>query len=97
MTLGPSGLAGIEALPLTFLNVSTSDLDDLSLISGLTTLTHLYLDHGQYTDLSPLLANPGLGSGDYIYLNSASYDCTAQASNLQQLKATGATVTSPCP
>ena len=56
-----SGLTSLKRLSLD--NNSISDVSDLS---GLTSLKTLYLGSNKISDLLPLIANMGLGSGDYV-------------------------------
>ena len=59
-----SGLSGLTSLKrLSLYNNSISDVSDLS---GLTSLKTLYLGSNKISDLLPLIANMGLGSGDYV-------------------------------
>ena len=55
----------------------------------------LYLN--QVSDLSPLVANSGIGDGDEVGLSSNPIDCTAQADNIQALRDRGVSLSSPCP
>jgi hypothetical protein len=41
---------------------------DISPLSGMTQLTSLSLGSNQISDIAPLVANPGLGKGAYMYL-----------------------------
>jgi internalin A len=95
--LGANGLTGIDDLPLTYLYVYQTDLADLTPIASLTKLATLYLYYSEYTDISPLLANSGIGTGDYVYLYYGKFDCAASATDIAALKATGAGVYSACP
>ena len=47
------------------------DIEDISPLEGLTNLTELDLGGQPVTDLSPLIANSGLGEGDKIILGGA--------------------------
>ena len=70
-------LTGLEwATNLTFLRLggdvvehewrNSNSVSDLSVIAGLTNLTYLSLDNNSITDISPLVANTGLGEGDFM-------------------------------
>ena len=52
--------------PIPGLVLSTNSIVDISPLSGLTNLTELRLQNNSITDLSPLVANTGLGSGDDV-------------------------------
>ena len=95
---GPTGVQGVAALPLTSFYVSSSDLADLSPLQSLTLLTNLSLYLSPFSDISPLVDNPGLGAGDYVVLTqNSALDCTAQAANLAALRSTGLTLYTDCP
>jgi Leucine-rich repeat (LRR) protein len=66
---GGAGIEGIAACEnLGTLNLSGNELVDISLLAGLEGLTELNLSRNEITDVSPLLANLGLGSGDRVDL-----------------------------
>jgi internalin A len=48
-------------------------------------------------DLSPLVANPGVGAGDTINLPGNPIDCAAQAANIQALRDRGVDLRVDCP
>ena len=52
--------------PIPGLVLSTNSIVDISPLSGLTNLTELRLQNNSIPDLSPLVANTGLGSGDDV-------------------------------
>ena len=51
--------------------IPSGDIEDISPLEGLTNLTELDLGGQPVTDLSPLVANSGLGEGDKIILGGA--------------------------
>ena len=64
------------------------------MLSGLASLTNLDLaNNPEFTDVQPLLDNPGLGAGDTVFLRSTSANCADVAA----LQAKGVTVRSDCP
>jgi len=66
---GGAGIEGIAACEnLGTLDLSGNELVDISLLAGLEFLTELNLSRNEIADASPLLANPGLGSGDRVDL-----------------------------
>ena len=48
-------------------------------------------------DLTPLVANPGLGAGDAVYLGGNPIDCAAQAANIEALRSRGVQLDLDCP
>lgn len=71
--ISPGIFAQVEYLPADEIN----EISDVSVLSSLIRLTYLDLHRNNISDVSPLAANTGLGSGDYIDvtgnpLNSAS-------------------------
>ena len=79
LSLGGSTLSDISALAgltnLTDLHLQRSAVSEVSVIRGLTSLTRLSLSRNSVSDLSPLVANTGLGGGDFVvvYENPLSY------------------------
>ena len=69
-----SPLAGL--VRLEWLNIGENAITDVSALTGLISLDHLVLSNNFISDLSPLLSNTGLGSGDKIevYGNPLSED-----------------------
>ena len=68
-----SAVAGLTNL--TELYLSSNNISDISAVGGLTNLTWLNLSVNNISDISPLVANAGLGDGDRIYVkrNPLSY------------------------
>ena len=84
--LGSNSIADISAVAgltnLTTLWLSQNSISNISAVAGLTNLTSLYLHNNStsgisnsISDISPLVANTGLGSGDTVSvrLNPLSY------------------------
>ena len=60
-----SALAGLTSL--TNLDLAWNDeIADLAPVAGLSSLESLQLDYNAISDLTPLVSNQGLGSGDYV-------------------------------
>jgi Leucine-rich repeat (LRR) protein len=62
-----SPLSGLTNL--TELWLGLNQISDISPLAGLTSLTTLNLHDNQVSDISPLVHNPGIASGDTVYLN----------------------------
>ena len=77
---------------LTFLIASLSTISDLTGLEYATNLTNLDLLFNQITDISALVSNSGLGSGDVIYLDFNPLS-TQAISNIALLQGRGAFVT----
>ena len=69
--LALSTLTGLEGLVL-----KENQISNLWSLAGLTNLTWLDLTHNQISDITPLVDNPGLGTGDYVYLRYNYLDLT---------------------
>jgi internalin A len=86
-----TGLTTIEELNLAG-QVGTPLLTDISPLQGLVNLTNLQLHtNGALTDISPLIANTGIGSGDLVVLTFTNVSCA----DVMTLRMSGATVTLP--
>ncbi len=68
--LGDNFISDISAVAgltnLTGLRLDNNFISDISAVTGLTNLESLYLAYNPIFDLSPLVANTGLGDGDWI-------------------------------
>ncbi len=94
--LGDSSISDMSALSrltsLTWLRLNNNSITDISALSGLMSLSSLRLDNNpDLTDIQPLLANTGLGTGDGVNLWNTSVSCT----DVTALKAKGVTVSAP--
>ena len=54
---------------LTELLLGVNQISDIEPLAGLTNLTILKLHDNQISDIEPLVDNPGIASGDTVYLN----------------------------
>ena len=88
----------IETLTgLRFVDLDDNRITDLGPVSGLTALERLTAHGNQITDLAPLVANSGLGTGDYVELIGNPLDCTAQRANIDALTSRGVSLHTDCP
>ena len=85
-----SPLSGLTSL--TTLYLWGSQLSDISPLSGLTSLRTLTLWGDQISDIEPLVDNPGLSSGDYVYLSDNPLSTTSIDTYIPQLEARGVEV-----
>jgi hypothetical protein len=82
---------------LTHLDLYFDNIADISPLQGLLQLQTLALNSNPVTDIAPLVANTGLGAGDFVYLPGTSLNCQAgQAAHVATLIGRGVSVTSPC-
>jgi Leucine-rich repeat (LRR) protein len=86
-----SGLTRLTTLAVGY------GVQDISALSGLVGLVHLVLDNNPISDLAPLVANPGLGTGDDVSILSANLNCAQQQKNIAALRSRGVTLTTDCP
>ena len=85
-----SPLSGLTSL--TELYLMENRISDISPLSGLTSLTTLMLWGDQISDIEPLVDNPGLSSGDYVYLSDNPLSTTSIDTYIPQLEARGVEV-----
>ena len=75
-----------------------NEITDLSALANLNLLEWISLASNQVGDLTPLVTNSGVGSGDSIILiQNSVLNCQSQEANLQSLRGRGAVVHSDCP
>ena len=77
---------------LTKLYLLHNQISDISPLSSLTSLEFLYLWGNQISDIEPLVDNPGVSSGDYVYLSDNPLSTISIDTYIPQLKARGVTV-----
>lgn len=76
-----SGLTNLQKI----LNLGSNQINNISALAGLTNLSYLYLYDNRICDISALVANYGLGSGDYVDLTSNSLDLTSGSQNMTDI------------
>jgi len=89
-----TGLEGMTALEHLVLDLNPA-LEDLTPLAGLPNLRHVGLSGTGVRDLSPLVANPGIGEGDFVNLTRAPIDKTPGSKAMEDaaaLKARGVQV-----
>jgi hypothetical protein len=102
-TLTMFALSGNEDLVLhafpsvRSLHLSGAGVRDISALVGLVALTLIDLSGNQITDVSPLVANPGIGSGATVDITDNPFSCAAQMQNIAALRQRGVVVTTDCP
>jgi len=85
-------ISGMTNLQHTFLN--DNSLTDLTHLQDKAQIVRIDLrGNPSLSNIAPLIANAGIGSGDDIFLNGTAVDCFA---DVPALVATGATVWSDC-
>lgn len=94
--LNGNPLLGIEPLGslvrLNHLFLGSTGTTSAEAISGLIHLATLDLGYNALTDLSPLIANPGLGSGDEIWVGGNPLSEASRNDQIPALRARGAIV-----
>jgi Leucine-rich repeat (LRR) protein len=88
-----SALAGLTRL--VKLDLSCTGLTDISLLTNFRHLNRLYLIDNHISDISPLVANPGIGRGDVVDLSLNDLDLTENSDdiiNLETLRSRGVTI-----
>ncbi|MDA0323141.1 MAG: leucine-rich repeat domain-containing protein [Verrucomicrobia bacterium] len=84
-------LRNLEVLDLRHNRVGSIDA-----LRNLEQIKVLLLDHNLVQDLSPLVENTGIGTGDRISLNDNDLDCEKAKQPLEALRGRGADVASDC-
>ena len=74
---------------LTNLNISSNPIRDITALSKLTELKIIFMFSPNISNISPLLSNTGLGSGDKIYLGSSQLDNYSLSVVVPELKSRG--------
>ena len=77
---------------LTELNLDSNFISDISAVAGLTNLRSLDLGYNLIFDLSPLVANAGLGDGDWVGLGGNHPNFPANHPDIAVLRERGARV-----
>ena len=77
---------------LRLLNLGSNDISDISTLSSWTSLDYLFLYNNNITDLSPLVANSGLGSGDWVNVRNNPLSATSINTHIPALQFRGVDV-----
>ena len=85
-----STLSNLASLRL--LNLGSNDISDISTLSSWTSLDYLFLYNNNITDLSPLVANRGLGSGDWVDVRNNPLSATSLNMHIPALQFRGVDV-----
>ena len=80
-----SPLAGL--IELLVLGLEHNTVEDISALSGLVNLVWLELSDNNITDITPLIANEGIGAGDYVYLDYNYLDLSESSDDLVNIEA----------
>ena len=89
-----SALAGLTNL--TYLALRRNNISDISAVAGLTNLRSLGLDNN-ISDLSPLVANTGLGSGDIVNVTNNPLSAVSINTHIPTLRGRGVNVAFDAP
>lgn len=83
--------------PLISLEILEAHSNEISVIPPLQpSITKLILHHNVITDLSPLITNPAINTGDTVDIRFNPIDCATQVPVIQQLVAQGVNVLHDC-
>jgi len=74
------------------LSLDSNQITDIGPLSGLTQLTRLSLTGNAFTSLAPLVANPGLGANDFVYMYASGVTCLNDKANIATLTNRGVTL-----
>ena len=59
---------------------------DISVLQNITSLVELLLSSNQVSDIAPLVANTGLGSGDEVWLANNNLDLTPGSDDMNDIQ-----------
>ena len=100
LNLGNNLIVDVSALSglteLVSLNLGGNRIEVLSALSGLTSLRHLSLEDNEISDITPLVANRGLDSGDDVNLSDNELSDEACSEQVPVLVQRGVSVASDC-
>lgn len=101
LTLGLNGLDDISLLAglvnLIEIDVYQNLISDISPLTNLVNLSIVGLSVNQISDISALVSNPGIGSGDEIYLDMNPLSTTSCDTYIPDLTGRGVTILHNCP
>ena len=94
--LAGNNITGVSALSrftrLEYLDLDDNSIRNLTALSGLLRLEILFLTNNRISDIAPLVANPGIGSGDYIDLTNNPLNATSVNTHIPALRHRGVDV-----
>jgi len=90
-----TALSGLWRMRNLLLN--GNQISDLGPLEDLTDLALLYLNENQITNVQPLAANGGLGTGDQVYLLGNALSAVSCSTYVPDLEGRGVAVASDCP
>ena len=79
-------------ITIEVLNIMQNQISDIAALSTLTNLREVRLINNQITDVAPLVNNPGIDSGDVIYLEGNPLSQYATDVEIPTMEARGVTV-----
>ena len=93
LSLANNQISDISALAgLTNLDLFLNQIIDITALAGLTNLVTLDLAGNAIIDIGPLVANTGIGSGDFVFLEENFVSCPSILIHIPTLVARGADV-----
>ena len=96
LSLSDNRISELSALSdlrsLTTLYLGRNSISELSALSGLSSLQVLDMDNNSISNLAPLVANTGLGNGDYVDVRVNPLSATSLNTHIPDLQARGVTV-----
>lgn len=81
---------------LQYVGLANNQIADIKGLTRLINLTSLLLDSNAVMSLAPLVANTGIGNGDYLRVGSNVLPCAVEASNIATLLGRGVRLISDC-
>ena len=101
LTLGLNQISDISLLAglvnLNDISLYQNQISDISPLASLVNLSIVGLSVNQISDISALVSNPGIGSGDLIYLDLNPLSTTSCNTYIPELNSRGVTIQHGCP
>jgi len=101
LTLGLNKISDISLLAglvnLIEIDLYQNQISDISPLASLVNLSIIGLSVNQISDISALVSNPGIGSGDWIYLDLNPLSTTSCNTYIPVLNSRGVAIQHDCP
>jgi hypothetical protein len=82
-----SDITGLEYLEnVIYLQFYNNEISNIKLLKSLKRIKYLCLEHNNIEDIQPLVDNPGIGSGDSLYLSYNYLDLTEGSEDVQDIQ-----------
>jgi Leucine-rich repeat (LRR) protein len=101
LTLGLNNINDISLLAglvnLIVIDLYQNQISDISPLANMVNLSIIGLSVNQISDISALVSNPGIGSGDWIYLGLNPLSAASCNTYIPALNSRGVSIEHDCP